>query len=108
MVQAIKEMEYQLQPVAVVTNIAIIPYARCLPWKYSISGDKYVYILSTLWNVSGPISSSEVVATDVYDSNRRKQMKRIIRLLRSDDNLLDLPAKQVITARINTMASGYI
>ena len=67
-----------------------------------------MYILSTLWNVSGLISSSEVVATDVYDGNRRKQMKWIIPLLMNDDNLLDLSAKQVITARINVMAKGCI
>ena len=67
-----------------------------------------MYILSTLLNVSGLINSSEVVATEVYDNKRRKQMKGITPLLMSYDNLLDLPAKQVSTARINVMARGCI
>jgi len=83
------------------------PYCN-LPWKYSISGDKCAYVLSTLWNVSGLISSSEVVATEVYDNNSRKQMKGIIPLLMKDDNLLDLLAKQLITTRINKTAMGCI
>ena len=92
--------------ITIVDNIAIIPYARCLPWKYSISGDKYVYILSTLRNVSDLISSSEVVATEVYDNNSRKQMKGIIPLLMKDVNLLDLLAKQLISTRINEITRG--
>ena len=71
-----------------------------------MSGDKYLYILSIVRNLSDLVSSSDVVATEVYENNNRKQINGIIPLLIKDDNLRDLLAKQLISTRINETARG--
>ena len=52
------------------------------------------------------ISSKEVVVTEVYDSNKRKQMKGIIPLLINDEILRDLLANTLIMIRINDTTIG--
>ena len=68
-----------------------------------VSGDKYVYTLFTSKNVSSLISNSEVVATEVYDNNSKKRIKRITPLLIKADNFRDFLAEQLIIKRISEM-----
>ena len=58
-------------------------------------------------NVSGLISSSEVVVTEVYDTNRRKQIKLIIPLLINNEILCDFLANTLIKIRINETTAGW-
>ena len=63
---------------------------------------------NTWRNVSGRINNSEVVATDVYDNNIKKQIKRMIPLLINIDNLCNFLAKQLIITRTSDATRGWM
>ena len=57
-------------------------------------------------NVIGLINSREVVATEVYDSSKRKQIKLMIPLLTNDETLCDFFANLLIMIRISKITAG--
>ena len=73
-----------------------------------VSGDKYVYTLSTSWNVSDLINSSEVDAKEVYDNKRSKQITWIIPLLMTSVNLVDFLTNKLMSAIISITADGWM